>query len=91
MLIESAIDQMVHYGYLDGATGDKLKSRDCCGIPKSIQNANTTERLTAPGDAEYSPQDGCIAFPFCNDYTPLHRSCPSPTVMLKSGIPSSTA
>jgi penicillin-binding protein 1A len=48
-----AIDQMVHYGYLDDATGDELKSRDCCGIPKSIQNAATTERLIAPGDAEY--------------------------------------
>jgi penicillin-binding protein 1A len=48
-----AIDQMVHYGYLDLSTGDTLKKRDCCGIPTKIQNAETSERLSAPGDAEY--------------------------------------
>jgi len=48
-----ALDQMVRYGYLDAGYADKLKEQDCCSIPKEILKSDQTERIAAPGNAEY--------------------------------------
>ena len=42
-----ALDQMVRYGYLDGATAAQLKTEKCCGTVKS------KVRLDTPGQSEY--------------------------------------
>ena len=42
-----ALDQMVRYGYLDPATGTKLKAKKCCGTVRS------SPRLDTPDGSEY--------------------------------------
>ena len=50
-----ALDRMVQYGYLDGASAERLKRRACCGIPVSLQRGSEAQ-IEAPGDAEYFVQ-----------------------------------
>ena len=44
-----SLDQMVRYGYLDAAEAERLKEKKCCGTAPD----DASERLNAPGDAEY--------------------------------------
>jgi penicillin-binding protein 1A len=44
-----ALDQMARYGYLDPAEAERLKEKKCCGTIEEDES----ERLAAPGDAEY--------------------------------------
>jgi len=48
-----ALEQMVRYGYLDAAEGDRLKAKGCCGTVKGTSQ----DRIDAPGNAEYFVDD----------------------------------